>query len=401
MEEDFEQQESRPDASVAKAPEATIKSEVKAVDTTQVEANQTPTPIVGSPAHRRPVIVVFGLPEISRSQFGGPVRPEREFVLPEDVDDRFEMLNADGLRAIPPASSRPWQIATKTGISRLDSPSTLAQLVQKDARTWRFGWTKDASKNSTRLDALRDVVLKFQARDSRPIFVLLRAIEARNDRPLAIVVSQPLLFDRLEPRIRRVAWAQNPQVLTDTKWKLSIRRWRLVIMSSDTDEEVSRHQFDSEPIGVGKNGSVPMMKTEQDLVPGELTFKLSMDPESPDTIVVWLVPNRERAIEGRRERAAQWKAFEESTPNDSEGLDRDPIESRRSKLRKLEAAEMRDDQTIKTVKDEIRALKELNESRQIDVLLTKPVRAELSVVIGLDIDDSTTLEIARIGEFAE
>ncbi len=43
----------------------------------------------------------------------------------------------------------------------------------------------------------------------------------------------------------------------------------------------------------------------------------------------------------------------------------------------------------------------MDEIRQIEDLLSKPVRAELSVVIGLDVGESTILDIARVGEFAD
>ncbi len=42
----------------------------------------------------------------------------------------------------------------------------------------------------------------------------------------------------------------------------------------------------------------------------------------------------------------------------------------------------------------------MNEIRQLEEFFSKPVRATLSVVIGLEIDASTILNIARVGEFA-
>jgi hypothetical protein len=393
--------EPHPLPTVAKAPEAAAKSEGKAAEASKPAANTPPNPIADAPRTRGPVVLAFALPAIPRSQFGGPIHQARELGLPEDVVDRFEMLNATGLRVVPPTGSKPWEIATKTGISRLDNPSTLAQLVQKDARTWRFDWTKDASKQAIRADALRDAVLRFQARDGQPIFALLRAVEPPNHRPLVIVDNQPLLFDRLDPRTRPVTWTRNPEALEGAKWKLSIRRWRLVISRPVPDAEPSRREFHSAPLESEKDERSPGVKTEQDLVRGEVTLKLSIDPESPDSITVRLVPDREKVVEGRKGRAARLNTFKESTPKGKEGRESDPIEYRRDQLRELEAASKKDNQAIQKVKGEISELKALDDIRQIEDLLAKPVRAELSVVIGLDVDDSTILEIARIGEFED
>ncbi len=228
---------------VANVPEVTPKSERKPADESKPVANKLPTPIADAPRPRGPVIVTFALPDIPRSLFGGPVRQARDLELPEDADDRFEILNAGGLRVVPPIGSKPWEIATKTGLSTLGSSSTLAQLVRKDARTWRFDWTKDASKNSTRSDALRDAVLKFQSREGRALFALLRAVEPPDVQPLVIVDNQPLLFDHLDPRTRPVAWTRNRDGLTGTKWKLSIRQWRLVISRPDPDGEPASASF--------------------------------------------------------------------------------------------------------------------------------------------------------------
>ncbi len=142
------------------------------------------------------------------------------------------------------------------------------------------------------------------------------------------------------------------------------------------------------------------MKTEQDLIRGEVTLKLSIDPESPDTITVRLVPDREKVAKGRKERAARRKILQENTPKGKEDLEQDPIEYRRRRLRELEAAGTKDEPAIKKVTEEIRDLKELDEIRQIEDLLAKPVKAELSVAIGLEVNDATILEIARIGEFS-
>jgi hypothetical protein len=392
--------ETQPLPTAASAPDAVVKPEPKAVLEPKPTDLGPPAPIADAPRPKGPTIAAFDLPDLPKSQFGGPIRQDCDLVLPQE-GDRFEIVNAPGLRVTPPGGSQPWQIATKAGTSLLDRPATLAQLAQKDARTWRFEWTKEAIKYPSRAEALRDAVFKFPARDGRVLYALLRPVEPRDNRPLPIVASQPLLFDRLEPRTRPVVWTRDPDALSGTKWKLSIRRWRVTIARPDAEKIPARRVFDSAPDEPGKGPGPPGAKGERDLIPDEVTLKLSIDPESPDTITVRFVPDRDRALEGRKERAARRKTLEDDTPEDKEGRPRDPVDYRRDRLRLLEAADKKDERAIKALKDEIRELREMEEIRQLEELLAKPVRAELSVVIGLEVDESNILEIARIGEFAQ
>src|SRR5207245_1614298 len=104
-----------------------------------------------------------------------------------------------------------------------------------EAGTWWFEWAKEARNHSTLVEALRDTVLKFETTDGRSALVLLRNPGPRDVHPLIIWEDQPILFERLEPRTRSVPWTQDPNALTGTRWKLGIRRWRVVIERADRD----------------------------------------------------------------------------------------------------------------------------------------------------------------------
>jgi hypothetical protein len=370
----------------------------KKVADTKPPVAEPSQPVADAPRSREPLILACALPEIPKSEFAAKVPQHRELDLPEDVDDRFDLLNAPEFRQTPAAAASTRDIAARTG-SGLGGGYTLARLGRINARSWRFEWTKDARNHSTQVDAFRDAVLKFRARDGRAIFVLLRGVETRDGRPITVVEKQPLLFDRLEPRIRTVAWTRNPEVLAATTWKLRIRRWKVVI--ARPDDELLRREFESAPIPGGQKDDSPRVKLEQDLIPGEVKLKLKIDPESPDVITVRVEPDRARVAEGRNGRTARREALAKDTPSDKEGRERDPIEYRRGKLTKLEAADPKDDKAIVTLKREIDELEQIDEIRQIEDLLSKPARAELSVVIGLDVGDSTSLDIAKVGKFAD
>ncbi len=241
--------------------------------------------------------------------------------------------------------------------------------------------------------------MKFPAGDGRAIFVLLRGVETRDRRPITIVDRQPLLFDRLDPRIRTVTWTRNPEALTGTKWRLAIRRWKVVMTSPD--DRLLKREYESPPILGGPKDAAAPIKLEQDLIPGELKLRLTLDPDSPGTITVRVEPDRPRVLDGRTQRSSRREALEKETPGDNDGRARDPIEYRRGKLAKLEAADKKDDKAIQLTKRELADLEQIQEIRETEDLLSKPVHAELSVVIGLDIGASTVLEIAKVGEVAD
>jgi hypothetical protein len=179
--------------------------------------------------------------------------------------------------------------------------------------------------------------------------------------------DQKILFDRLEPRIRSVEWGGSPDVLEGTRWKPVIRRWRAVLSrppSDPGDVETPKRVIEPAPVEGGKGpGAGPAL--ERELIPGEVTLRLKIDPSRPGAIEVRIEPDHERVLEGRALRASRL-----------EELKKDPKAKKGEELEKIE------------------------EIRRMEDLLTRPARLELSVVIWLDVDGPGILDIVRIGEFA-
>jgi hypothetical protein len=350
----------------------------------------------------QPLIRTIALPEIRQSGLGSPIPRQREFQLPEDVNDRFEILNAPEFRQTAAAAASTWEIATKTG-SGLGGGFPLARLSRTDVRTWRFDWAKEAKNHSTLVDSLRDAVLKFETRDGRSIFALLRGLDLRNDdRPLVVWDNQRLLFDRLEPRMRSVDWTPNPDVLSGTRWKLGIRRWKVVISHPDADDpkpplivKPAPIAGEMEPDGIGR------VKLEGDLIQDEILLKLAIQPAEPGTITVRIDPDRDKIRERRADRASRLKELKKATPPDPEDRERDPIDYRRGRLRKLKESGEESADEVQSVKREIRELEEINQIQQVEDRLSRPARVELSVVIGLNVGGSRILDIAAIGNCAD
>src|SRR5262249_23954517 len=159
-----------------------------------------PQTVAQRPRPDRPILLVYGLPDVPKSLLGSREPRRGELDLPEEVSDRFEVLNAPEFQLVPAAAKSTWDIATRTE-SGIGGRFTLAHLSRTDARTWSFEWTKEAKNHSTTVEALRDAVLKFQTRDGRSVLTLLRDVNPNDPAPLPIwEKNQPVLYDRLDAR---------------------------------------------------------------------------------------------------------------------------------------------------------------------------------------------------------
>ena len=344
-----------------------------------------------------PLILAFAPPEVPRSTLGAPARQSREIRLPQDVADRVAIRNGSEFRLTPsPAPPHSWEIATRTG-SGLGGGFPLARLNRVDARSWRFTWTKNAKAQSTQVEGLKDAVLQLDASDGRAIYVLLRGLDLRVDRPIEVWKNQRILFDRLEPRIRSVEWAANPDVLDRTRWKPRIRAWKVVVSRPD-EEGAPLRTFESGPAGVGKDAGASTA-LERYLVAGEVKLRLAIDPSTPRSIEVRIEPDPAAVQAGRDRRKSRLDELKKATPKDKDGGEGDPLASRRAALRSLRDDGATDGEKKKTLESEIAELESIKEIRGTEDLLTHSAQVALSVVIGLDVEGPGVLDIVRIGDF--
>jgi hypothetical protein len=391
-----------PNEKVAKhggAPAAEKKAVAKD-DSSPVARPKPNEPAPRPPAE--PLLLAFATPDVPRSSLGSSGHQERDIRLPEETDDRVEILNGPEFRlAAVPAAPHAWELATRSG-SGLGGGFSLARLDHADARTWRFQWSQSAKVQSTQVENLKDAILSFHGRDGRPIRVLLRGVETLSDRPLVVWKDQQILFEKLDTRIRSVEWVGNPDVLEGTHWKPRIRRWKLVLSRGDANPggaDSPRRVIEPAP-GDGEMAQGAEPALERDLVPGEVKVKLMIDPSRPGSIDVRIEPVPERVREGKADRSAQMDELRKATPRAEDGSDRDPLVFRRAKLDGLRGRGAKDQEEIKSLEREIGDLKRINEIRETEDLLTRPARVELSVVIGLEVDGQGILDIVKIGEFA-
>jgi hypothetical protein len=347
-------------------------------------------------------LLAFATPDVPRSSLGSSAHQERDIRLPEETDDRVEILNGPEFRlAAVPAAPHARELATRSG-SGLGGGFSLARLDHADARTWRFQWNQSAKVQTTQVENLKDAILLFHGRDGRPIRVLLRGVETLSDRPLVVWKDQQILFEKLDTRIRSVEWVGDPEVLEGTHWKPLIRRWKVILSrgGAKPDGADSPRRVIEPPAGDGVMAPGAEPVNERDLVPGEVKLKLMIDPSRPGSIDVRIEPDPDRVLEGRADRAARMEELKKATPRAQDGGDRDPLAFRRAKLDALRGLGAKDQDEFKRLEREVDDLKRINDIRETEDLLTRPARVELSVVIGLEVDGPGILDIAKIGEFA-
>jgi hypothetical protein len=363
-------------------------------------ATKPAVPLIRPPLE--PLILAFAPPGVIRSAFGSPAKQERAIRFPEDTEDRIEILNGPGFR-LTPASATPhaWEIATRTG-STFAGGFVLARLNRTDAATWRFEWSESARAQATQVEGLKDAILGLRSRGGRPIYVPLRGVELHSDQPLVVWNDQRILFDKMDVRTRSVDWAGNSEVLDGSHWKPRIRRWKVILTRTESGaggDQPSRRVVEPAAAADGKdsNAKLPL---ERDLVSGEVTLKVAIDPTNPGSIEMRVAPDPKRVAEGREARSTRIDELKKNTPKDKDGNTRDPLEYRRARLSRLRADGDKDQEAMKTLEREIGDLERIKDIREMEDLLTRPARVELSVVIGLDVEGPGILDIVRIGAFA-
>jgi hypothetical protein len=389
----------------AKGPEPLAGPVAEAKAPAKADAPPAETTKAGSPIPRplaEPIMLAFKPPDVPGSALGSPVRQEGAIRLPEDTDGRIELLNGPGfLLSAVPGMPNAWEIATRTS-SRLAGSFALARLSRADTRTWRFDWTKNAKAGSRSVEGFKDAILELHGPHDRPIYVLLRSVELSSDRPLVLWDKERILFDKLDPRTRSKPWAGDSNSLEGSHWKPRIRRWRGVLFRPETDEDDDdspRLVIEPGHAEEGKaSGAEPALACE--LIPGEVNLKLNLDPDRPGEIEVRVEPNPEKLRAGRADRSARMNELKKATPTDGEKNEQDPLEYRQSRLSKLPKDGAENNDEIKALEREIEDLKRITKIQATEDLLTRPARLELSVVIGLDVDETGILDIVRIGEFA-
>ena len=165
-------------------------------------------------------------------------------------------------------------------------------------------------------------------------------------------------------------------MLEGTRWKPRIRRWKVVISRPDAgcrrEADSPRRVVEPGPVEDEKDaGAAPAL--ERDLIPGEVRLKLAIDPSGPGSIEVRIEPDPEKVRAGRDDRAVAAGRAQEGHAQGQGRQERDPLEYRRARLRKLREDGAKDRDEIEALEQEIAEL-ERRSTRSAGPRTCSPVR---------------------------
>ncbi len=359
-----------------------------------------------------PAVLAFRPPDVSRSTLGERSGSSGEIALPRAADDRIVLRNASAFRLVAiPGAPHAWEVATQSK-SLMARPFSLARVDRINDRTWRFAWNDNAKSQGTLVNELKDAVLELHAQDGGSLYVLLRALAGKVDRPVEVWKEQRLV-DNPEPKvIRTVEWTGNPEVLDRSRWKPVIRRWKLVITPPGVAAGSRRRCTRAPRRQVGPPGGGRVSGPAKTGLGHAHSSRARPDPrrgegpagDRPRPPRLDHRPHRVRPREAaarRESRASRIDELQRDTPKDKNEDVRDPIAYRRERLKKLRENGEADTGKLEVLEREIAELKTLTAVRETDKLISRPVHVTLSLVIGLEIEGTGVLEIARIGDVAD
>jgi GTPase-associated protein 1, N-terminal domain type 2/GTPase-associated protein 1, middle domain len=370
---DIKAAESEPATPVAPpSPREQVRASVAPVPTNTTttpslpERIPKPRPELAAPErirpHEEPGVLYFPLPSAHASGLGGsetegttrPLKGTRD-----RIDRKTYFMGDVDIRV--PGDDGSMEIWTKSvsayGVVRLASFST------KDGELC-FRWSPEAAHSKHLAESLRDGVLKATTDNGHSYYVLLRGSEIIGKPfPLGPTGEMRLMSDDLKPRNKELEWT-NSDSLVGTKWPLGIRKWRLTSQRLPGPPKV---------IASGDEKS-PLQQVEAEIIPKEawMRFEIASKDREPHLIKVRVTFASEVVHKRRRDTL---RLLQLETQRHRTGIEQEEM--------------------IDLTKDRTRR----QENAEIERFLTPPSFAQLSVIIGLKIDESTVLEIARFGEF--
>ena len=245
----------------------------------------------------------------------------------------------------------------------------VASLTRKDGKL-HFEWAQEAMPNKNQAESLRDGILTIKSNNGDRYYVLLRGLRIAPKRlslsPSSASKAKFVKGD-LKPRQRELQWAEGDSLM-GTSWPLGIAKW--VVTSR-------RNEGPPMVMASGEESSLPVSVT-RDIIPKEVSITLMVGTKNnqPGSINV-LLKFDEEAVKRR------WNSTE-----------------RLSQLEKQKPRTREQDEEVRRLRQELGDPKHAEHITDIEHHLNDPYSAELSVIIGLRIDDSTVLKIAKFGDLA-
>jgi hypothetical protein len=378
-------------------------------------------PVKPTPPDRKsgPLVLFVGLPPAPgrQSRVAGVKRPASADAEPVESTDRVfpkrytqfnQVLNMTEVFK-PPDPGETLKLETKS-ISGLSGRIAVATMKIADGKPFSFRWDSELVQSSRKDEltlAVRDIVLKLRSKDGDGDYLLLRDPNPINsDQPFDLKNDRAQQLDHLHKRYRTFNWASEKAALDGTKWKLGIVRWRIVNRLSKNGQ--------GRTIGSGEQRNGKLKDTFVHSINYEdakLFIRINHDERHRIDVGLDFDSNFIRVHHDRRDRLFHDFDINLKRRIDSgkrrkeprEDSPHTPLEVHES-LEKLEMdlqTELTQYNNMTISKADLYELRKIVSKEILYNFLDNSEVSELSVIIGLRLDDGTVLDIARIGTFVD
>jgi hypothetical protein len=305
-----------------------------------------------------------------------------------------------------------------------------------DENKLKFSWAKQSDEQKNLIETLRDSVLMIEDSAVGRHYVLLRDPGVNSDNKAISLISDHPIPRTDKRRVASYPWATNERALGKSHWDLFVSRWKItswlehngkpILISSGERKASSEDIRDVIPGEVGLS-----IKADKNIVRVRFEFRasdrVSRDDQINNAIREWKNSKGDKVADGK---SVSTKDNTSETNKEIEVRLREIEEGIRSELTKLVPMDRKTHigrASLGEIREQIRSLKRNTESKskemtrldkiqkevqsleeakknweinlKEDCLRNKVVRSDLCVVISLRVNASTTLEVAKIGDF--
>ncbi len=309
-----------------------------------------------------------------------------------------------------PIPGQTLKIETKS-ISFTAGKVSVATMKLLDRKSFSFRWENalaQSSQNDELSSATRDIVLMLKSVGGDEDYLVLRDPKPRNTiLPFDLKNEYGRQLDRFQKRSRVFTWADDENALVKTKWTLGIRRWRIVNrLAKDGPERI---------IAAGDRGTGEVKEAIEEIINhGDAKLSIRIGHDKRHCIQVGLQFDTGRIMDHNAKKDRLFRDYEINLTKPSQNQ-RGHQKKRREEeplspleihdtLKKIEENLRGDLQEFNKIKISMADLEELRRIVSKEILYNFMNRSEisdLSLVVGLKLDNGTVLEIARIGTFAD
>jgi hypothetical protein len=313
-----------------------------------------------------PAVFFFSLPLIQESSLFHVEQQSAPLLLRSTSDKLDKFYYTDRFDIRRDGKSERFEVWTRSsgnyGILRV------AVLKNVDGRLY-FEWTSEAALTKNLAESLRDGVAKIKSKDGDDYYVLFRGLVTGEKELFLNSNAHPkLVNDDLRPRRLPLAWCDEHS-LAGTKWPLGILQWKVTSQIGGGERR---------PIAAGGK-SDPHQVVQAEIIRDESEIKLEIDAigNDPHLIHVTIEFNRDQVIRRRRKMQRLFQLRSASNRTEQEENEMNTLFNSLNGI-----AGIGIDNVLK-----------------VESYLQPPAQGELSLVIGLKLDEFTILKLAKFGEF--